>query len=296
MGFMVWTYVLSSVLLAGEKPEAAPTLRLEKSTYVLGESIRFWIGVRPKGNATIPEKYWSTCYLHITRPDGTSTKQSVDWPSDGIIDLGWTGGRGLRGEEVRTGKYTLVFEFAEKRTSPVELTVKELAVIRDICVGFFFGKNGTVKQDEVVPVVLRLENKTRHLVRFPVLGMGSTPVSIRVSSKDPPRGSSFFYPYEKLPGSEVKILVDTCDWAFLKRVPFVVVKPGEKFELKLCLQDACQFWGPGEYKVTFKTTLPLLLGDANGEFANVCPIRLPVVSSEVFTIDEEEVLEKDERE
>ena len=254
IGFVVWTYVLSSSLLAGESAEAQPTLRIEKSTYVLGESIRFWVGVIQKGNTTIPEKYWNTCFLHITRPDGTSTKRPVTWPRDGMIDRGWTGGEGLGGEKVQTGKYALVFEFAKQRTAKAELIVKEVAVIKDISVGFFFGKHGTVKQDEVIPVVLRLENNTRYLVSFPVFGLTGTEVSIRVSRKDPPRGSSFFYPHKELPGSKIRTSFDTYTWASLGRVPFVAVKPGEKYELNLSVNEAYQFWGRGEYEVTFSTT------------------------------------------
>jgi hypothetical protein len=77
-------------------------------------------------------------------------------------------------------------------------------------------------------------------------------------------------------------------------IALVTVKPGEKFELKLSLRAAYQFWGPGKYEVRFYTALPLLLGDENGKFADACPIRLPVYSSEVFTIAEEAVREKEE--
>jgi hypothetical protein len=108
--------------------KAVPTLRLEKPKYVLGESIRFWIGVKCIECNPIPKKYWNTCFLYITRPDGTEKKESVSWPVDGMIDRGWTGGYGFGKEEVQVGKYILVFEFAKQKTEPVEVIVEELDI------------------------------------------------------------------------------------------------------------------------------------------------------------------------
>src|SRR6266404_4826106 len=66
-----------------------PVLRLEKPRYVLGESIRFWVGVSPKNSSIIPQEFRKPCSLTITKPDGTTKTQSVGWPIDGIVDGAW---------------------------------------------------------------------------------------------------------------------------------------------------------------------------------------------------------------
>lgn len=69
-----------------------PVLRLEKSRYITGEAVRFWVGVKPKNSPTIPPELWKPCSLSVTRPDGTRKVDSVGWPVDGMVDHGWSGG------------------------------------------------------------------------------------------------------------------------------------------------------------------------------------------------------------
>ena len=66
--------------------------------------------------------------------------------------------------------------------------------------------------------------------------------------------------------------------------PFIALPPGETYEVGLSVRPADRFWGPGEYEVEFTTTIPLLLGEPDGEFADVCPIRLRVSAKEDFTM------------
>src|ERR1700732_5395 len=89
-----------SAPLAQTRPPSAvagiqPVLRLEKPRYVLGESIRFWVGVSPKDSSVIPEEFRKPCSLSITKPDGTTNTQSVGWPTDGIVGGAWYGGWGF---------------------------------------------------------------------------------------------------------------------------------------------------------------------------------------------------------
>ena len=73
-----------------------PVIRLEKPQYVLGEAIRFWIGVKPKDSPVIAQEFRTPCSLAITKPDGTIEKQAVGWPEDGPMDRGWlTHGRAI---------------------------------------------------------------------------------------------------------------------------------------------------------------------------------------------------------
>src|ERR1700674_4232901 len=52
-----------------------PILRLEKPKYLLGEAIRFWVGVEPKNSSPIPQEAWKPCSLEITKPDGSIETQ-----------------------------------------------------------------------------------------------------------------------------------------------------------------------------------------------------------------------------
>lgn len=46
-----------------------PVLRLEKPKYLLGESVRFWVGVETDGPGSIPLDLRKPCSLTVTKPD-----------------------------------------------------------------------------------------------------------------------------------------------------------------------------------------------------------------------------------
>jgi hypothetical protein len=115
-----------------------PVLRLEKPKYVLGEGIRFWVGVKPKDSPVIPEKFRKPCLLTITKPDGTIEKQAVGRPADGPMDRGWYGGWGFGKDEVTAGTYILVLDCAGEQTKPVELTVERNNLLDQIKAQFLF--------------------------------------------------------------------------------------------------------------------------------------------------------------
>lgn len=277
--------------LSKQVPNAVPTLRLEKPKYALGESIRFWIGVKAMNyGVIIPEKYWDTCFLYTIRPDGTVKKESVGWPVDGMLYRGWTGGWGFGKEKVQVGKYTLVFEFANKKTASVQLIVQKLDFMKQIVAKFDFQESGEISNDASIPVILKVQNRSNHKIQFPRRGVSDAYISIRVEREEPPQGAHFFYPIEKSRGSleedVSRISFDIYNWDVAAKVPSVILKPGEHFEQELSLEDAYQFWGPGRYEVTFSTTLALLVGKKDGKFAAYCPIRFPVVSTEDFYVRE----------
>ncbi|MHC4545041.1 MAG: hypothetical protein ACYTDW_11650 [Planctomycetota bacterium] len=264
-----------------QAPKAIPILRLEKPKYVFGESIRFWIGVKClDDDVLIPEEYWDTCSLYITRPDGTVKTESAGWPVDGQLHRGWTGGHGLGKEEVQVGKYTLVFEFANKKTEPVELIVEELDVIKKIKAAFNFRRSGDISKDNRVPVIMTVQNNSKHKIQFPRRGVSDAYVSISVKCQEPPRRADFFYPIEKLKGP----LKNKYNWGRAASVPPIILRTVEHFEQELSLEDAYEFWGSGHYEVTFSTVLALRVGEENGKFAAFCPIRFPVACTEHFNI------------
>lgn len=279
--------------LSKQVPNAVPTLRLEKPKYALGESIRFWIGVECTNyDVIIPQKYWRTCFLYITRPDGTVKKESVGWPADGMLYRGWTGGSGFGKEKVQVGKYTLVFEFANKKTKPVELIVQKLDIMKQIVPKFDFRESGEISKDARIPIILTVQNNSAYVIQFPRRGVSDAYISIRVEREDPVQRADFFYPIDKLIGSlkedVSRISFDTYNWEVAAKVPSVILKPGEHFEQELSLEEAYEFWGPGQYEVTFSTTLALLVGKKDGKFAPFCPIRFPAISTEHFCVREME--------
>jgi len=69
-----------------------PVLRLDKPRYVLGETIRFWVGESSKDSTGIPESLRTPCRLSITTPVGARSVESISWPKDGWSDNGWLGG------------------------------------------------------------------------------------------------------------------------------------------------------------------------------------------------------------
>ena len=259
-----------------------PVLRLEKPRYVVGESIRFWVGVSPKNSSVIPEEFRKPCSLTITKPDGTTKTQSVGWPIDGIVGAGWYGGWGFGDDEVEVGSYILLLNCAGEKTAPLDLRVERNDISDQIKAKFRFERSGVIKMGTPVPVTLTVQNDSENTMRFPQRGAMGEGVSLTVVRDEPSFHSAFFYPLEKL--SDSRVMPDTYTWDVASEVPSVVLKPGEHFEQHFSLEDSYSFDQPGNYEVTFATALAVLVGEKNGPFADLCPIRLPVVADAKFVV------------
>jgi len=259
-----------------------PTLRLEKPKYLIDEAIRFWVGVEVKGPRAIPRELQKPCALSITKPSGTVQVQAVDWPTDGDGSHGWEGGAGLGDDEIEVGNYTLAFECSGIRTRLLQLTVEKSDVTTKVSAGFHFERSGAIIMGSSVPVVLIVRNNSPYPIQFPQRGIGGEGVSIFVTRREPRFDSAFFYPWEKLSHSSASF--DSYTWDAAATVPSVVLKGGEQFEQRFALEEAYRFDQPGNYEVEFSTVLSLLIGEKNGAFAEVCPVRLPVVARQNFTV------------
>ena len=101
-------------------------------------------------------------------------------------------------------------------------------------------------------------------------------ISLEISLKEPPSHWALFYPWEKL--SHTNVMPDTYSWDS-PEIPSVTLKPGEHFEQHFLLQDAFSFGRPGDYQVTVATVFSVLVGEKDGAFAGVCPIRIPATGS-----------------
>jgi hypothetical protein len=258
-----------------------PVLRLEKPRYIESEAVRFWVGVKPKNSPTIPRGLWKPCSLSVTRPDGTRRVDSVGWPVDGMVDHGWTGGSGFGNEKVEPGVYVLVLECAGEKTAPLELIVEQSEILAQIKAQFRFEREGAITKSTHVPIVLTVDNGAQATIRFPQRGAMAEDISLEIVRKEPAYHSAFFFPSQKL--SHSNTIPDTYGWDF-PEIPSVTLKPGEHFEQHLLLEDAFSFDQAGEYQVRFATVFSVLVGEKDGPFADVCPIRIPASGSANFVV------------
>ena len=258
-----------------------PVLRLEKHRYMMGEAIRFWVGVKPKNSPTIPQELRKPCSLSVSRPDGTRSVDSIGWPIDGPPDKGWSGGWGLRDEKVELGVYVLVLECAGEKTAPLELIVEQSEIVTQVKTQFRFEREGAITKSTHVPIVLTVDNGSPATIRFPQRGAMMEGVSLDIARKEPAFHSALFFPWEKL--SQSNTMPDTYGWDF-PEIPSVTLKPGQHFEQHFLLEDAFSLDEPGDYQVTFATVFSVLVGAKNGPFADACPIRIPATGSANFVV------------
>lgn len=260
-----------------------PVLRLEKPKYLLGESIRFWVGVDVEPRGVIPRALRAACSLEITRPDGSTEVQSIGWPVDGNPDWGWSGGWGFTAQDA--GPYSLVLECGGQRTERLPLTIEKNEISNQVSASFQFEKSGAIQVGTPIPVVFRVKNDSPFPIKFPQRGVMMEGVYVRVARDKPAYRSDLFYPWQKL--SQFPLSPDTYAWDVAAKLPSVTLEPGKRFEQRLALEDAYQFEQAGNYEVTFSTVVSILVGDKDGPFADFCPIRILGEKMEVFSVSEE---------
>lgn len=260
-----------------------PVLRLEKPKYLLGESIRFWVGVEVEPPGVIPHEVRKACSLEITKPDGSSEVQSIGWPVDGNPDMGWRGGGGFIAKG--PGTYFLMLECGGERTQRLPLIVQKDEISNEVTAAFSFERSGPIQVGTPVPVVFSVTNDSPFPIRFPKRGVMMEGISLSVRREKPAYSSDFFYPWEKL--SQFPLSPDTYTWEVAAKLPSITLEPGKRFEQRLLLEDAYHFEQAGNYKVTFSTAVSILVGDQHGPFADLCPISIVAEKSETFSVSED---------
>jgi hypothetical protein len=284
---------------AQTSPNGRPSIRLDKSTFAVGEAVFFWVGAGWANKEPIPKEYWNTCRLTITRPDGTDKSIRLGWPLDGPEGSTWIGGCGL-GEAAKPGRYLLVMEFAGQKTEPTPLVVESVPEIRQIKATFVFGTTSNVDGNLDTPVILTVRNGTNETLRFPHRDGTNGMVYVSFSKEDGKYSSDRFYPPDQLLDRDdpkaSNHTVDNFTWKDARDIPTIILKPGETYTQQLSLHkaiaEANKNWAttgntsipPGQYKITFSTTLQVLMGEEGGGFSNVSPVHIPVENAAVCTV------------
>jgi hypothetical protein len=279
---IVFLIVFTAIDASGQNTTLVihPVLRLEKPKYLLGESISFWVGVETDGSGSIPHELWKPCSLTVTKPDGSTELQKIAWPMDGNPAKGWTGGWGIEAKEV--GVYDLELACSGERTKRTPLIVEADEVFNKIRASFEFAQSGSIKAGVPVPVIFSVMNDSVFPIRFPQRGVMMEGVSISVKRDSPAYRADFFYPWEKL--SQFPLSPETYTWDFATKIPSIKVEPGQRFEQRFALEDAYHFDEPGKYTVTFSTAISVLVGDEQGPYASLCPIRIVAENSQEVTV------------
>jgi hypothetical protein len=287
----------SSTLLAVQETPARPLVELEKTRYVVGERVFFWVGVMVPDGQPVPAALYGTGRVVLTRPDGTERSVPLGWPVDGRGvnvpgDLGWRGGQDLGTEPQQPGRWTVVVEFAGRRSPPATFMLEHATVLEDIDASFTFTSPLVLDAIDAAATLV-VHNRSAETIRFPEPGLPGTHVTIGLTSTSQPPAHSFsgFVPRELLIKASgvplTRILVDRFTWDLADRVPGRSVAPGGIYRLRLPVADVMQAiradrpesLPAGEYELRLSTELHLLIGDREGPWRDVVPIRLPVVST-----------------
>jgi len=257
-----------------------PTLQLEKTIYVAGESVRFWVGVTSE--LDIPESLQSSCILHIVRPDGGRIDERVSWPLDGMTSRGWKGGWGFGKESPGPGRYVVSFEFAGHDTgdqafeivaNPIASQIEARWIFYDASAGG--GVHGSGAR-------LHVENKTGRLLRFAKPGLPGSEVWLTVKTFQPPSLSSTFVPQSALlRANEIpSFSLERLDWRNETTWPTITVPDAASVDRDVELQSAYSFREGRDYEIAIETVLIVFAGGRNDPDAQLFPLRIPVTGSE----------------
>ena len=276
-----------------EQTSARPSIELEKKRFAIGERVFLWIRTSraPGDQKPIPAALLGSGRVIYTRPDGTRRIDLVSGPIDGMGingpgDMGWKGGWTLRDDPVQLGRWTVVYEFAGYQSTPVTFTVEDLPIVKELRASFEFTSPLDL-DDPNAAATFVVRNGSRETFRFVELGQNYSLVSVRVRREG--WDSSFFVPQTVLAAASghaiVPMSVDLFDWNALKFFPIVTLAPGATYRLKLPIITSLDGAGgapkipPGAYDVQFSTELQILIGERDGQWKDLSPLRLVVTSS-----------------
>ena len=276
----IWLSV--GVASAQRSTSFGPILELEKSVYVAGEAIRFWIGVT--SDVPIPEALQSSYVVHIVRPDGSRVDERVSSTADGDPSRAWKGGWGFGTQTPSLGRYVVSFEFAGQRTAEQTFEVIPNPFAQGIEARWIFVDTKSGGEVHSRGVLLHIENKTGRELQFAKPGLSGSEVWLHVKQFQPPYSKSTFIPQSALlQADEVpSFTLDTLDWSNRARWPMVIVQDGRSVDRGLAFQSAYPFHDGQEYEVTISTVLTVFVGERDDADAQLFPLRIPTSGTARF--------------
>ncbi|MGA3079667.1 MAG: hypothetical protein ABSG56_39085 [Bryobacteraceae bacterium] len=260
----------------------SPILKLEKPVYLVGESIRFWIGVTTQTD--IPEALNQSAVVHVVWPDGRTTDQHVSWPRDGDPSRGWEGGWSFPDRSPSPGRYVVCFEFAGQRTAdrPFEIIANPFA--RSIGARWIFPDTNSGGGIHVRGAVLHIENKSGRVLRVAEPGLLGSEVGLAVHVFQPPSsGSTIVPPSAILRADQIpSFSFEKLDWSNQSKWPMIFVPDGGSADRNLTLESSYSFRAGQDYEITVSTDLTVFVGEPDDSDARLFPLRIPVSAKTRF--------------
>jgi hypothetical protein len=259
------------------QPTAAfnPILELEKAVFVVGESVRLWVGVT--ADADVPEGLHESGVMHIVCPDGSRIDDPVSWPRDGNSSS-WKGGWGFGKHPPGPGRYIATFEFAGQRTSDRPFEIIPNTFSNGIEARWVFFDTESGGSVHMRGVLLHIQNKTGRVLRVAKPGLSGSDVSVKVKAFQPPSSESKFVPQSAmLQADEIpSFSFERLGWDNQSRWPMITVPAGGFADRRLLLQSAYSFRDGQEYEITLGTVLTVFVGEREDFDAQLFPLRIPV--------------------
>jgi hypothetical protein len=255
-----------------------PILELEKPVYLLGESIRFWIGVHAE---YVPEALRESGVLHWVNPDGSQMDEHVGWPADGNPARGWKGGWGFEKRSPSPGRYVVSFEFAGQKTADQQFEIVPNSILGSIDARWSFEP---ARVNYSGAVLLHVENNSGRVLRFAKPGLMGSEVSLHVRTLQTLYSEDTFVPQSAIlqPDEIPSISFDRIDWETQSKWPMITLPAGGSGERKLALRSIYPFRDGQEYEMTISTVLTVFVGERDDSDAQLFPLRIPVSATARF--------------
>ena len=276
--------VIAASRVSTPAPQSTVNLAIEfeKTRFLQNERIFLWMVTTraPGDERPIPASLLGTGRIIYTRPDGTTLVDPVSASPDGMGihapgDMGSRGGWTLRDDPPQLGRWSVVYEFAGRRSAPATFTIEAPEIFKHISAFVEFSTPRVYGAEAKATLVVL--NGSPEVLRFVELGENHSMVWGRLHGGG--IDSSFFVPPDVLEtangNKRLPMSVDRLDWDSLKRFPNVTVAPGETWRLSIPLSPwlGRQFGRTGG-ELSFSTEVQMLVGAPDGEWRGFSPVRL----------------------
>ncbi len=284
--------------LAQRAPSIVPELRVYKPGFVMGEDIEFILGLKGVSREQVAamQKEGKAAEVVIENPKGKTISYPVDLRFGGLGTHYILGYNRLTKDAVFPGRYRLTFKLAGQSAPTVTVRVADMPILHKIQASLRLESAANFPQSlATTQAVFTIQNNTDVVIRFPRL---KPPEGLQVSVRGK-SGAWENYTFDTGWGSsrttDTKFNVDEFTWDAAEALPTVTLKPGEKFEQTLSLQPILDSYmdaykkdlpvPPGQYEVTLRRSLNVLIGERKDANAIFFPVRMPVSVTALFTAE-----------